>query len=39
LAGVKADAAELNATVKLRAWILGFNAAMLAALLLQVFSN
>ena len=33
-----AEVSELKATQKLHTWILGFNTAMLAALLLRVFA-
>lgn len=39
LAEVKSDVVDLKSTQKLHTWILGFNTAMLAALMLRVFSS
>jgi hypothetical protein len=39
LAGVKSDVAELKSTQKLHTWILGFNTAMVAAVLLRMFAS
>jgi hypothetical protein len=39
LVEVRSDVVELKTTQKLHTWILGFNTAMLAALLLRVFSG
>lgn len=39
VADIRADVVDLKSTVKLHTWILGFNAAMLAALLLRIFSS
>jgi hypothetical protein len=39
LGEVKSDVAELKSTQKLHTWILGFNTAMLAALLLRIFAG
>jgi len=36
---VKSDVADVKSTQKLHSWILGFNTAMLAALLLRIFSS
>jgi hypothetical protein len=39
LADVKSDVADVKSTQKLHSGILGFNTAMLAALLLRIFSS
>ena len=39
VADLRSDVVELKCTQKLHTWILGFNTAMLAALLLRVFAS
>lgn len=39
VADIRSDVVDMKSPVKLHTWILGFNTAMLAALLLRVFSG
>ena len=38
VADIRSDVMDMKSTVKLHTWILGFNTAMLAAVLLRLFS-